>query len=221
MDFPTIMVHTRKCYKAVIDSGTPILLIRYTTYQLIGDSFKTPIQPTTTKLDTADGSPITVLGMTVLHLRIADFKFTHNFIICDRLRDTEIIFGIDLQRKFSLSYAWDKEKNCYQQRDGRFITYTINCEQKATVGIVKSTLKYHLDTMVCYQLRSKAIQSQDIWHTSSLIKILQKEEILTLTSLTVFTTSKAKHVSIFYFQITLTNTSCLIKMSILDSWSQF
>ena len=28
--------------------------------------------------------------------------------------------------------------------------------------------------MALYQLRSKAIQSQDIWHTSSLIKILTK-----------------------------------------------
>ena len=82
-----------------------------------------------------------VLGMTTLHLRIADFKFTHNFIICDRLPDTEIIFGIDVQKKFSLSYAWDKEKNCYIQKDGRFLTYTQNCEQKATIGIVKSTLK--------------------------------------------------------------------------------
>ena len=47
--------------------------------------------------------------MTALHLRIADFKFTHNFIIYDRLPDTEIIFAIDIQKKLSLSYAWDKE----------------------------------------------------------------------------------------------------------------
>ena len=33
------------------------------------------------------------------------------------------------------------EKNCYIQKDGRFFTYTSNCEQKATTGIVKSTLK--------------------------------------------------------------------------------
>ena len=52
---------------------------------------------------------MTTLGMTLLHLRIAEFKFTNNFIICDRLPDTGIIFGIDLQKKFSLSYTWDKE----------------------------------------------------------------------------------------------------------------
>ena len=89
----------------------------------------------------AYGSPMTTLGMTALHLRIAYFKFTHNFIVCNILPDTEVIFGTDIQKKFSLSYAWDKEKNCYIQKDSRFLTYTRNCEQKATIGIVKSALK--------------------------------------------------------------------------------
>ena len=84
---------------------------------------------------------MTALGMIALHLQIAEFKFTHNFVICDRLPDMEIIFGIDIQKKFSLSYAWDKEKNCYIEKDGKFLTYTWNCEQKATIGTVKSSLK--------------------------------------------------------------------------------
>ena len=84
---------------------------------------------------------MTALGMTALHLRIAEFKFTHNLVICDRLPDTEIIFGIDIQKKKSLSYTWDKEKNSYIQRDGKFLTYTRNCEQNATIGTVKSSLK--------------------------------------------------------------------------------
>ena len=84
---------------------------------------------------------MTALGMTALHLRITDFKFTHNFVICNRLPGTEIIFGIDVQKKFSISYAWNKEKNCYIQRDGKFLTYIQSCEQKATIGIVKSSLK--------------------------------------------------------------------------------
>ena len=67
---------------------------------------------------------MTALGMTAPHLRIVEFKFTHNFVICDRLLDTEIISSIDAQKKFSLSYAWHKEKNCYIQRDGKFLTYT-------------------------------------------------------------------------------------------------
>ena len=177
IDCPTIRVHTRKCYKALIDSGAAISLIRYSTYQLIDDSFKTPIQPTTTKLNTADGSPMTTLGMTALHFRITDITFTHNFIICDRIPDTEILFEIDTQKKFSLSYTWDKEKNCYIQKDGRFLTYTKNCEQKVTIGIVKSTLKIPARHMASYPSKSKDTQSQDIWHTSLAVNIQQKERI--------------------------------------------
>ena len=81
------------------------------------------------------------IGTMALHLRIAEFKFTHNFIICDQLPETELIFGIDMQRKFSLSYTWDKKRNCYIQKEGKFLTYTNNCEQKATIGTVKSRLK--------------------------------------------------------------------------------
>ena len=84
---------------------------------------------------------MTALGMTALHLQIAEFKFTHIFVVCKRLPDMEIIFGIDIQKKFSLSYTWDKEKNCYIQREGKFLTYTRNCEKKATIGTVKSSLK--------------------------------------------------------------------------------
>ena len=141
MDCPTITVCAGKCYKAWIDSGANISLLQYSTYKNIGDSYKTPIQPTMAKLNTADGSPVTALGMTALHLRIAESNLPTIFVICNRFPDTEIIFGIDIQKKFSLSYAWDKEKNYYIQRDGRFLTYTRNSEWQMTIGTVKSTLK--------------------------------------------------------------------------------
>ena len=69
------------------------------------------------------------------------FKFTHSFIICDQLPETELIFGIDIQRKFSLSYAWDTERNCNIQREGKFLVYTNICDRKATIGTVMSTLR--------------------------------------------------------------------------------
>ena len=100
-----------------------------------------PIQPTTAKLNTADGLPMSAIGTTALHLRIAEFKFTHNFIICDQLPETELILGIDMQRKFSLSYTWDKKGNYYIQKEGTFLVYTYNCDQKATKGTAKLTLK--------------------------------------------------------------------------------
>ena len=141
-DCPAIIVHARKHYKALIDSDATISLLRYSTYKKIEDCSKTPIQPTTAKLKTADGSPMTALGSTALHLQIAlSLKFTHNFIICDQLPETELIFGIDIQKKFSLSYAWDKEKNCYIQQNGKFLVYTHSCNCTATIGTVKSTLK--------------------------------------------------------------------------------
>ena len=111
MDCPTTTVHAGKSYKALINSEATTSLLRYSTYHHTDDCFKTPIQSTTAKLNTVDGSPMTALGMTALHLRIAEFKFTHNFVICDRLLNTEIIFGINIQKKFSISYAWDKAKN--------------------------------------------------------------------------------------------------------------
>ena len=67
-----------KYYKALIDSRAEISLLCDSTYQRIDGSFKTPIQSTTAKLNTTNGSPMTALGMTALHLRIADFKFTHD-----------------------------------------------------------------------------------------------------------------------------------------------
>ena len=141
VDCPTITVHVGKCYKAFIDSGAAISLLWYSTYKNIEDSYKTPLQPTTAKLSTANGLPMTALGMTGLHLQMAEFKFTHNFVICNKLPDTEIIFSIDVHKKFSLSYASDQEKNCYMQRDGKFFTYMWSCEQKATIGTIKSSLK--------------------------------------------------------------------------------
>ena len=106
MDCCTITVHVGKCYKALISSGAVISLRRYSTYKKIEDHYKTPIQPTTAKLNTANGSPMSALGMTALHLRIAEF----NFIIFNQLPEMELIFGIDIQKKFSISYAWDEEK---------------------------------------------------------------------------------------------------------------
>ena len=60
---------------------------------------------------------MTALGMTALHLRIADFKFTHNLVICNRLPDTEIIFGIDMQ-----TCGTKKEIVTYKEI-GNFLTY--------------------------------------------------------------------------------------------------
>ena len=113
VDYPMITVHTGKHYKALINSGAVISLLRYSTYQSIEGSFKTPLQPTIAKLNTANGSPMTVLGMTALHLQIVEFKFTHNFEICNRLPDTDIIFGIDIQNVFTFICLGQRKEFLY------------------------------------------------------------------------------------------------------------
>ena len=67
MDCSTVTVHAGKCYQGLIDSGADISLLCHSTYKQIEDCYKTPIQPTA-KLNTADGSPMTTLGSTALHL---------------------------------------------------------------------------------------------------------------------------------------------------------
>ena len=135
-DCPMVTVHAGKCCQVLIDSGAAISLIRHSTYKQIEDCYKTPIQPTAVKLNTTDGSPMTTLGSTALHLCIVDFNFMHNFIICNQLPDTELIFSIDIQKKFSSCYTWDKGQQCYIQWNGRFLTFTHATTQKATIGIV-------------------------------------------------------------------------------------
>ena len=45
------------------------------------------------------------------------------------------------------------------QKDGRFLTYTRNCKQKATIGIVKSVhLRYLPDITASYPSKSKVTQ---------------------------------------------------------------
>ena len=130
-DCPTITVHAGKYYKALTDSEAAISLIRYSTYQTTESSFKTPIQATTTKLNIADGSPMTALGITALHLRIEYFKFTHNLIICNRLPDTEILFGIDIQKKFPCHMPGIRKRTTTYRRmtDFSLILETVNRRQ--------------------------------------------------------------------------------------------
>ena len=95
MDWPTITVQAGKHYKAFIDSGASISLVRYSTYQKNTDNnLKTAIQSTSIHLNTVDGSLMTTLGIATLQLWIADFKFSHNFMVCDRLPNTGILFGM-------------------------------------------------------------------------------------------------------------------------------
>ena len=72
------------------------------------------------------------LGSTALHLHIAEFKFTHNFIICDQLPETEPIFGIDIQKKNSHYLMFGKRKKIaiYKEMVNFWFTHTIVITQQ-------------------------------------------------------------------------------------------
>ena len=98
MDCPTITVHAGKHYRALIDSRAAISLLCYSSYQHIDDSFKTPIQHTTAKLNTTNGSlSFRYDSFTFMDSR---FQIYPQLCDCDRLPDTEIIFVIDIQKTF-------------------------------------------------------------------------------------------------------------------------
>ena len=141
-----------KGFKALIDSGAAVSLALTRIYNMIEDHYKTKI-PAAVHLKTADGSPMSSLGKVTLHLHIFNFKFCHTFIICDKLLDIDILFGIDIQRRYSLSCSWESDKQLFIQREELFLTYTRNCEQQHNIGVVISSLKIssHLGTMASYQ----------------------------------------------------------------------
>ena len=108
---------------------------------MIEDHYKTKILPAEVCLKTVDESAMYSLGKATLHLCIASFKFSHTFIICDKLPDTDILFGINIQKRYSLSYSWDADKQLFTQREGLFLTYTTDCEQQYNISVEKCPSK--------------------------------------------------------------------------------
>ena len=98
---PMVMVHAGKRFKTLIDFGAALTLAPTTVYNMIEDCYETKILPAAVHLKTADGSSMSSLGKATLHLCIANFNFSHTFVICDKLPDTDILFGTDIQRRNS------------------------------------------------------------------------------------------------------------------------
>ena len=120
-DCPTVTVNAGKRFKALIDSGSALSLAHSGVYNMIDDWYKTKMLPTSVNLETDDGSSMSSLGKVTLYLCSANFRFSHTFVICDKLPDTNIFFGIDIQKRYSLSYSWDSDKQLLIQREGSFL----------------------------------------------------------------------------------------------------
>ena len=99
------MVCAGKSFKALIDSGAALSLACTSVYNMTEDCYKTKALPAAVHLKTADGSSMSSVGKATLHLCIARFKLSHIFIICDKLPETDTIFSIDIQKKYSLLYS--------------------------------------------------------------------------------------------------------------------
>ena len=97
---------------------------------MIEDQYKTKILPAPVHLKTVDGSAMSSLGKATLHCHITNFKFSHAFIICDKLPDTDILFGIDIQKRYPLSYSWDVNKQLFIQSEGFFHLCKIHSKKK-------------------------------------------------------------------------------------------
>ena len=162
---------------------------------------------------------MTALGITTLQLRIAGFKFSHTFIVCDRLPDTELLFGIDVQKKFTLSYAWDENRTVKYRMKVDFLPTLEAVNRRQMLLLWNQSLWYCQDTMASYLWRSKDLQLRDIQPTSSVIGNPKKGKTSTCTSLMEFITSREKHMLMLLSQNTATNTSPSTKGNMLDIWN--
>ena len=123
----------------------------------------------------------------------------------------KLFFGTYIPKKFSLSYTWDKDKNCYIQRDGKFLTYTRKPEQEATIGTVKSSLKIPLqhNGVVPIKITGPVIKEEMAYFITddNSARVGTPPSI----SLMAFTRLKVKHLSTSWCQIIQINTSLLTK----------
>ena len=110
-------------------------------YNTFEDHYKTSILPAAIHLKTADGSPMSLMVKVTLHLYIADLKFLHTLFTCDKLPETDLLCGINLQKRNLLYYCWVSDRQLFIQREGSFLTYTRNKEQHRNITIIKSILK--------------------------------------------------------------------------------
>ena len=123
----------------------------------------------------------------------------------------ELLFGIDVHKIYSLSYTWDKANNCYMQKDGKFLTNTKNCEQKANIAVIKLTLRIppRHNGIIPMEIKGYVIKGHMAYFISD--QDSKKGKTSIYTSLMESITSKGKDMSTLLFQTTPTNISLSTK----------
>ena len=87
----TMTVNAGKWFKVLIDSGATISLMCTSVFNMIEGSYKTSILPAMMHLRTV-GSPTSSMEKATFHLHIYNFKFSHTFIIHNRILETDLLF---------------------------------------------------------------------------------------------------------------------------------
>ena len=121
-------------------------------YNMIEEHYKSSILPTAVNLQTTDGLPMSSMGKATLYLWIADFKFSHSSVICDRLPETD--FPFYQPTKMILFYCWDLDRHLFIPRSS-FLTYSRNREDVCNIALVKSTLKISPRHIVAVPIKIK------------------------------------------------------------------
>ena len=65
----------------------------------------------------------------------------HTHSLCDKLPEADFIFGINLQKGYSLSYYWESDRQLFLLKKGSFLSHIRNSEQHHNIAAVKSALK--------------------------------------------------------------------------------
>ena len=60
-------------------------------------------------LTTANRSPMHIIGQATITIHLKNLQVTHHFIVVESLM-TDVILGIDFQRKYRISYDWDEDR---------------------------------------------------------------------------------------------------------------
>ena len=149
MDCPTVTLHAGKCYQVLIDSGAAISLLRHSTYKQIKECYKTPIQPMTAKLNTADGSPMTTLGSTALHLWIADFKVhTQLYNLWPVTWHAAYFWHRYTEEVLIILMLGIRTNNVLYTKMEKFWLLHMPTPRKLLLALSNQSLRYHLDTVV-------------------------------------------------------------------------
>ena len=118
---------------------------------------------------------MTALGITTLQLQIADFKFSHNFIIVIDYLILKYNLALMYRRKMHYPTPGTEKRTATYRRKVDSLPRLETVSRRQTLLLCNHTLRYCPDTMASYLRRSKDIQLRNIWPILSVIRTQKRE----------------------------------------------